>query len=372
MNFPDIHCTADGTICQLVTGTGEINAAGSTLALVLSPEFDLRKTYFLLAGIAGISPEVATLGSVTFAQFAVQVALQHEFDAREKPNSFSTGYVPLGSASPESYPKFIYGTEVFQLNDALRKHAMAFAKTATLSDSEDAQAYRQLYPDATALAAPSVIGCDTATADTWWSGQLLGRAFENFTKLATNGSAMYCTSQQEDNAVLESLLRGHIARRVDFSRVILMRTGSNFDRPPPGLSVADNLFGGMQGQIPALRNIYLAGVKVVQGILAGWDDVYGAGVPAQNYIGDILGSLGGQPGFGPGSIFDGIGAPVHHRRTTAAEALTAFAAVPVRYVFDAMGLIGADVMSERFSGAICVALAFVLGTSVGLIARAPK
>lgn len=314
MNFPNIHCTADGTVCQLVTGTSEINAAGSTLALVLSPAFNLTKTHFLLAGIAGISPEVATIGGVTFAQFAVQVALQHEIDAREKPDNFSTGYIPLGTDSPGSYPKFIYGTEVFQLNDALRQRAMAFAKTATLNDSVEAQVYRQLYSTTPGYAAgtapPSVVGCDTATADTWWSGELLGRAFENFTKLATNDSATYCTSQQEDNAVLESLLRGHIARRVDFSRVILMRTGSNFDRPPLGLAALDNLFPGMQGRAPALRNIYLAGIKVVEGILAGWNETFSEGVPAQNYIGDILGSLGGQPGFGPGSVFGGIGAPV--------------------------------------------------------------
>lgn len=250
---------------------------------------------------------------------------------------------------------------------------MAFARTATLSDSEDAQAYRQLYPDATALAAPSVIGCDTATADTWWSGQLLGRAFESFTKLATNGSATYCTSQQEDNAVLESLLRGQIARRVDFSRVIIMRTGSNFDRPPPGLSAADNLFGGMQGQIPALRNIYLAGVRVMQGIWEGWDSTYEAGVPAQNYVGDIFGSLGGQPGFGPGSVFGGIGAPGPAHHTHAVEGLTAFAAAPVWYVFDVMGLQSATVILGRFLVTIYqwLVLVSVLGFSVGLFARAP-
>lgn len=69
----------------------EINAASTITALTFSPLFDLRKTYFMIAGIAGISPKVATLGSVTFARYAIQVALQYEFDAREIPENFTTG-----------------------------------------------------------------------------------------------------------------------------------------------------------------------------------------------------------------------------------------------------------------------------------------
>ncbi len=69
----------------------EINAATSMTALTFSPLFNLTHTYFLIAGIAGVNPKVATLGSVTFAKYAVQVALQYEFDAREIPDNFSTG-----------------------------------------------------------------------------------------------------------------------------------------------------------------------------------------------------------------------------------------------------------------------------------------
>jgi hypothetical protein len=83
--YPDAHCTSDGDICQLITGESEINAASTISALVFSSRFDLKHTYFMVAGIAGVNPEVATLGSVTFARYTVQVALQYEFDAREIP-----------------------------------------------------------------------------------------------------------------------------------------------------------------------------------------------------------------------------------------------------------------------------------------------
>ena len=46
------------------------------MSLALSTEFDLTTTYFMVAGIAGVNPEVATICSVTFARYAVQVGLQ--------------------------------------------------------------------------------------------------------------------------------------------------------------------------------------------------------------------------------------------------------------------------------------------------------
>ena len=280
--------------------------------MILSPLFDLTSTYWLLAGDAGISPKVGTLGAVTFSKFAIQVALQYEVDAREKPDDFGTGYIPQGTTSLNSYPEYVYGTEVFELNDALRQKAIAFAKTAKLKDSSDAQEYRQLYADdssyTAALAAPSIIACDSATSDVWWSGKLLGEAFENTTALFTNNQGLYCTTQQEDNAVLEALLRGHIAKRVDFTRVIEMRTASDFDRQPSSMSATDNLFNGQDaGYDIAVENIYVAGVKVVQGIVNGWYTTFAKGVKASNYVGDVFGSIGGTPSFGPGSIFNGVG-----------------------------------------------------------------
>ena len=83
----------------------EINAAVTIASLVRSKRFDLTSTYFMIAGIAGINPEVATISSVTFARYAVQVALQYEFDPRDIPANFSTGYIPQGSVVPDEYPQ---------------------------------------------------------------------------------------------------------------------------------------------------------------------------------------------------------------------------------------------------------------------------
>lgn len=292
--YPDAHCTADGDICQLITGESEINAATTIASLVRYPRFDLTSTYFMVAGIAGVNPEVATICSVTFARYAVQVALQYEFSQFEIPTNFTSGYIPQGSTSPQEYPQSIYGTEVFELNQNLQKMAAAFARTATLNDSDASIAYRANYAASSAYAAgaaaPSVVECDVATSDVYYSGTILSTAFGNYTNLVTNGSGVYCTTAQEDNATLEAMLRAAANNLVDFSRMIVMRTASDFDRPYPGEAATTNLFWADQGSFePSVQNIYLAGIKVVEGILDGWNTTFAAGVNASNYIGDIFG-----------------------------------------------------------------------------------
>lgn len=233
MLFPEVHCIKDGSICQLTVGEGEINAAASIMAFFLSDKFDLRNTYFVLGGIAGVNPRHATLGSVAFSRYAVQVALQYELDSRSIPDTWHTGYIPYGRESPFEYPTTTYGTEVFELNDNLRHLAYKFASRGKLQDANGPQQYRARYLATgntykQATQPPTVLKCDTATSEVYYSGKLLSEAFENTTRIWTNGTGVYCMSAQEDNAILEGLVRGTIAGLVDFSRVILYRAGSYY------------------------------------------------------------------------------------------------------------------------------------------------
>jgi purine nucleoside permease len=52
----------DGVL-GICTGIGTARAAASIMALGLDPRFDLRKAYWVVAGIAGIDPEDGTPGS---------------------------------------------------------------------------------------------------------------------------------------------------------------------------------------------------------------------------------------------------------------------------------------------------------------------
>ncbi|CAD6499717.1 BgTH12-03825 [Blumeria graminis f. sp. triticale] len=302
--FPQVHCLGDGSVCQVTTGESEINAAATMTALVYSPLFDFRNTYFMVAGIAGVNPRHGTLGDVAFSKYAIQVALQYEIDIRELPDNFTTGYFPQGSQAPDQYPLDIYGTEVFEVNENLRDNAARFASKAVLTDSAAAKVYRARYGSSQAYVAatrsPQVISCDVTTSDVYFSGAKLGETFENTTKLLTNGSGVYCVTAQEDNAILEVMVRATLAKRVQFSRVIIMRTASDFDRPYPGQPTTQNLFMPPAGAFEAaVSNIFLAGTPVIQGILNQWLTRFERGVSPTNYIGDIFGSLGGQPDFGP-------------------------------------------------------------------------
>jgi purine nucleoside permease len=173
-----------------------------------------------------------------------------------------------------------------------------------LSDSTEAKAYRAHYKglEIAGSKPPSVVKCDAATSDVYYSGNLLGEAFENTTKLFTNGSGIYCSTAQEDNATLEALLRGASKGLIDFARIIVMRTASDFDRPYAGEDAQYNLLYAPQGGFPiAIENIYNAGIEVVLGVVGNWAHTFEKGIKPKNYIGDIFGTLGGTPDFGPAS-----------------------------------------------------------------------
>ena len=305
--FPSIRCTADHQICMLVTGEGEINAAVSMTALLFSGAFDFSHTYFLLAGTAGINPRVGSVGSVAIARFVVQPSAQYAFDARDKPADSSSSFVPLGARNSSQYPRKVYGTEVFELNAALRDAAVALARAVPLADSAASAAYKlhylsdphdeQIYGNA--VEPPAVLECDAATSDAVIAGAWLGVAWANYTHVVTNGRGVYCMAAQEDAAVLEALVRADDAGLADFGRALVMRAGSYYDRPPEGMTAAENLWHGDEGYVPALQNLFLTGSKVIEGILDQWDEKFEMGVMPENYVGDILGTLGGEKDYGP-------------------------------------------------------------------------
>ena len=90
--------------------------------------------------------------------------------------------------------------------------------------------------------------------------------------------------------------------------------GSDFDRPPPGVSPYDHLVVlNQNGYDIAVENIFRAGAAIVRGILDKWNCTFEQGIQPTNYIGDVFGSLGGEPDFGPGSWTKGKGGNILKR-----------------------------------------------------------
>src|ERR1035437_2947087 len=98
-----VRMNKDGELAAL-TGQGTAHAAATIMALGLDPRFDLRHAYWIVAGIAGASPERASLGSAVWARGVVDGGLGYEIDAREIPPDWTTGYVPMRKSRPFEAP----------------------------------------------------------------------------------------------------------------------------------------------------------------------------------------------------------------------------------------------------------------------------
>jgi purine nucleoside permease len=272
-DFPTVACTPEG-VCQMTTGMGHANAAASIMALTFSGLFDLRKTYFVVAGIAGIDPERGTIGSATWARYAVDMGISHEVDARELPAGWKDGFFGVLTTSPDQKPSFDYRTELFQLNEALLQRAVALSRTAVLEDADDVRAYRKHYDSAPANQPPQVVLCDTVTSDTWWAGARMGQHAKHWTEVLTDGKGVYCSTQQEDNATMNALTRASQAGLVDLQRVAILRTASDFDRPYASQTPMESLQaqGNLAGALRiSTNNLVNAGKPLVDTIVSHWD-----------------------------------------------------------------------------------------------------
>lgn len=148
---------------------------------------------------------------------------------------------------------------------------MSFASNIKLADSPRAKEYRARFADspgdiyrATALD-PVMLEGDVLLSNTFWHGRLIGDAMAHVAKVSTNGKAEHVMTAQEDTAILTALLRAAIQRQVDFSRILLIPSASNFDRQPWGdtLSTLPFSMDGSGGLEPALQNLYLSAMSSV-------------------------------------------------------------------------------------------------------------
>ena len=275
--FPDVACDAAG-LCVMTTSMGYANAATSVAAVIFSGKFELSKTYFLVAGIGGVDPSDATLGSALWARYVVDGGLRHEIDPRQVPAGWPNGMLGLGATAPNEKPTWGAGTEVYHLSDPLVDRALALTRDVELADSPEAASYRATYATAAARAAPVTRICDTASMDTYWHGSLIAEGMEQWAKAVTDGAANYCTTQMEDNATLTALRRGSDAGLLDFDRIAVLRTASNFDREAPGQTPLASLAATSGGFGPATTNAYRVGSAFADAIIADWP-AWSEGVP---------------------------------------------------------------------------------------------
>lgn len=280
LDFPlgqqDLFLNDDGVMAVLLGG-GIPNATASIMALGLDPRFDLSKTYWLIAGVAGGDPADMSLGSAAWARYVIDGDLHYEIDGREIPDDWPYGIIPLGQKEPTTNPDDIeqstrLGTIAFSLNEQLVEWAFSVSKQVKIADAPGIAAYRAMfdgYPKA--QQPPFVTIGDSLSASTYWHGELLTNWANDWLKLYAGVHANFMTSSMEDSGTLTALHRLARSGYVDPERVLVLRTASNYTMPPPGKTAAWSRSAPYPDKgAPALEAAFVVGNVVVQELVANW------------------------------------------------------------------------------------------------------
>ena len=279
-----VRMNAAGEMAVL-TGQGTAHAASTIMALGLDPRFDLTHAYWIVAGIAGGSPDRISLGSAAWARFVVDGDLGYEIDAREIPPDWSTGYLPLRKAKPFELPAAPLDGQVYALNAPLAQWAFNLTRNTPLADSDHLKEVRSRFDGAAAQRPPFVTIGDEISGSTYWHGKLFDAWAAEWVPYFTGGKGEFATTAMEDTGTLQSLQFLANANRVDLNRVMVLRTVSNFDRQPRSVSAAESLanqrIGAYSGYLPSLEAAYTVGHAVVNELLTHWTK-YEATIPKAN------------------------------------------------------------------------------------------
>ena len=275
----------DGLVAMTV-GVGAAKAASTTMAFGLDPRFDLTHTYFLIAGIAGINPRFGSLACTAWADYCVDGDLAHEIDAREIPPAWSTGIIPLGCDTPFSQRSkkaadLFHNSELYTLNPNLSDWAYKNTRSLDFSDldSERLASYRSRYLEfPEAQRPPFVLKGDNLSATRYWHGKLSNQWAERWVEYWTLKKGRFVTSTMEDAGTLRALSQLATADRIDWDRILLLRSASNFTmQASDGMTPLQSLHGGdggdenlFPGYIPSLRSLQRVGSKVIHEIIENW------------------------------------------------------------------------------------------------------
>jgi purine nucleoside permease len=272
----DVRANVDGSVVAIVTGVGNTRSAATIMALGSDARFDFSKSYWLVAGIAGIDPADGSLASAAWAEWIVNGDLGHEIDPREAPAEWPTGYVPLRRSKPYEQPVVTDdSSQVFHLNAGLVNWAYELTKNVKLPDTEGMAARRKKFSQfPNAQRPPFVLKGDTLSSETFWHGKLLNAWANAWVNYHTGGRGNYVTTAMEDTGTLQSLTWLARAGRVDVKRVLVLRTASNYDEQEDGMTAAESLFGEKLGSysayVPSLDSAHRVGSVVVHELVANW------------------------------------------------------------------------------------------------------
>jgi purine nucleoside permease len=274
--YHHLRLNKDGVL-GMVTGVGAAKAAASVMALGLDRRFDLSKAYWIVAGIGGGDPADVSIGSAVWADHVIDGDVAFEIDARQIPENWTTGYVPLRKGTPYEQPASADYGEMYTLNPELVGWAFHLTRDLPLTDSGSLRKSRARFTGfPNALKPPFVARGDTLSASTFWHGSRMDQWANDWTRYYTAGKGNYMVAAMEDSGTLQALTFLNQAGRIDLQRVLVLRTVSNYDREAPGVPAAESLqemvSGNYSAYLPALEAAQIVGDKVVRDLVEHWSE----------------------------------------------------------------------------------------------------
>ncbi len=283
-----VRANAAGTEIAVAVGPGNIKPGINLMALGADPRFDLRQAHWLLNGIAGISPNDGTIGDAVWTDFIVNGDLAKEIDPRETPPDWPDGFLSL-DAITQTDPKGGAGWEddvrawgakfgddahanrrgnVIRMNLEQLHRAYALTKDMRLPEDSEMKALRLRYPNTLAARrGPHVsTGANLAT-EIFWHGAQMDAWAHRWVAFETDGVAHLGTTAMNDTGAMLALQALSLQGKADWNRALLLRTASNFDQQPPGVTAAESFeterHGAYTAYLPALEAAYTVGHQVV-------------------------------------------------------------------------------------------------------------
>jgi purine nucleoside permease len=160
----------------------------------------------------------------------------------------------------------------YALNPGLARWAFAWSKgRVTLPDSPELKAWREQftgYPKA--QQPPQILLGDTLASARYWHGEKRTVWARHWVKLWTHGQGEFSTTAMEQAAYVGTLQRMAAKGLVDFNRVLMLRSASNYCLPPPSQSFLQTIGDESLGTKPAFEAAYRAGSVVVHELLENW------------------------------------------------------------------------------------------------------
>lgn len=254
------------------------------MALALDPRLDLTHTYWLINGISGIDPLRGSIGSAVWAANVVDGDAMREVAPSDMPKGWPYGLFAIGTTTPNTLPKTqadvggwggatLTYTMNYALNADLAQWAYQFSKQhTTLDDAPALKAWRQKYTGYPAAQQPPqiMLGATLASAR-YWHGKARTQWARDWVKLWTDGKDSFVTTAMEQAAYVGTLKRLADQGLVDFNRVLMLRSASNYSMPPPGQSITKTIGDESIGTEAAFEAQYRAGSVVVHELMTNWE-----------------------------------------------------------------------------------------------------